>query len=590
MPRTLDYRQTAEKLINQLSEDTALIEWSDEAGTSIDRDKTAGPNGNEPSSTKVNGSTQKGAAKNNIHNNIIPNISGAVNDKLYEVDTIHKIDDWNDPIPIESVTSSPPFPIHCLPVPLRDFAIAVAEHTQTPVDMAGVAALGTAAACLQGKYVVQGKVGHIEPLNGYYSIIAKPGERKSAVCAIFEEPIKAYEKRKNDAFALEIAQSANIRQVLEKELEALKNAVAKGKKTYADMEAKQEEINNHHDIKPMRLICGDVTPEALTSLLADNHGRMAMFSAEGGIFDILKGLYSTVTNIDTFLKAHCGDSIRVDRKGRAPEFIEKPCLTTLLFIQPDVLRELVGNDTFRGRGLVARFLYSYPQSTVGSRRYKTCPIPLEVEDLFKRLCENMLNIQKKEPGMLVLNEYSEALSERFYDELEPRLGKDGDLEHMADWAGKLHGAVLRIAGLIQVVFGVWCEEEDFADNPFDITITEQSMDYAIQIGKYFLAHAQVCYGMMGVDENMEGAKYILERLMKQKPEQFTTRDLLRMCKKFKATKDLAEPLTMLVEREYIREITPTYTGIGRPPGAIYAVNPKIYQMCNSLVDTCPQSY
>lgn len=73
-------------------------------------------------------------------------------------------------------------------------------------------------------------------------------------------------------------------------MEAIKSAVAKGKKAYADMEAKQEELNNHQDIKPIRLICGDVTPEALTSLLADNGGRMAMFSAEGGIFDILKGL------------------------------------------------------------------------------------------------------------------------------------------------------------------------------------------------------------------------------------------------------------------------------------------------------------
>jgi len=209
-------------------------------------------------------------------------------------------DGWQDPVPFETVTVTPPFPIHCLPDTLRTFALAVAEHTQTPIDMAAVASLGVSSACLQGKYRIQGKIGHTEPLNGYYAEVAKPGERKSAVCAIFEEPIKAYEKRKNEAFALDIAQSANIRQVLEKELEALKNAVAKdignGKVTYADIESKQAERLEHQDIKPRRLICGDVTPEALTSLLADNGGRMAMFSAEGGIFDILKGLYSQVTN------------------------------------------------------------------------------------------------------------------------------------------------------------------------------------------------------------------------------------------------------------------------------------------------------
>jgi len=487
--------------------------------------------------------------------------------------------EWEAPTPLEATITAPPFPINSLPDTLRAFALAVAEHTQTPIDMSAVASLGVSSTCLQGKYLVQGKIGHTEPLNNYYVEVAKPGERKSAVCAIFEEPIKAYEKRKNEAFALEIAHSANIRQVLEKEMEALKNAVAKGKKTYADMEEKQAELNQHEDIRPIRLICGDVTPEALTSLLADNNGRMAMFSAEGGIFDILKGLYSQVTNIDTFLKAHCGDSIRVDRKGRQAEFIEKPCLTTVLFIQPDVLRELVGNDTFRGRGLVARFLYAFPQSTVGNRRYKTQPIPTEVEQKYRQLCEDMLDTQQKEPKLLTLSEEAETLSERFYNALEPRLGKDGDLEHMADWAGKLHGAVLRIAGLLHVVEGISTNGKDFADIPHDFTqaITGQSMAAAVELGQYFLAHAEACYGICGGSEAERGAAYIIERLMKRKPENFATRDILNWCRKFKTTQELTEPLAILAERDYIRENKPDYTGTGRPPSVVYIVNPKLYQ-------------
>jgi hypothetical protein len=300
-------------------------------------------------------------------------------------------------------------------------------------------------------------------------------------------------------------------------MEAIKNGVAKGKKTYADMEAKQEEINKHQDIKSIRLICGDVTPEALTSLLADNNGRMAMFSAEGGIFDILKGLYSQVTNIDTFLKAHCGDSIRVDRKGRPAEFIDKPCLTTLLFIQPDVLRELIGNDTFRGRGLVARFLYVYPQSTVGSRKYKTQPIPQEVEQRYRQLCEDMLDDSLQEPKTLTLSQEAETISEQFYNELEPRLGKDGDLEHMADWSGKLHGEVLRIAGLLHVVSNASLNGKGYSDIPFEdyLAITGKTMADAVELGQYFLAHAIACYGILGGSEAERGAVYILEKLKKQ---------------------------------------------------------------------------
>jgi hypothetical protein len=307
---------------------------------------------------------------------------------------------------------------------------------------------------------------------------------------------------------------------------------------------------------------------------------MAMFSAEGGIFDIMRGLYSTVTNIDTFLKAHCGDSIRVDRKGRQAEFIENPCLTTLLFIQPSVLCEVFSNDTFKGRGLVARFLYAYPQSTVGSRKYETQPIPPEVEQRYRQLCENMLNDETQEPGILRLSEEAKAISKQFYNELEPRLGKDGDLEHMADWAGKLHGAVLRIAGLLHVVDGTSRNGKgSLNDIPFEsiLYISGETMAAAVEIGHYFLAHAQVCYGASGGTAAEIGAVYILERLMKRKPEHFATRDLLNWCRKFKTTQDLTEPLAILAEREYIRETKPDYTGTGRPPSAVYVVNPKIYQ-------------
>ncbi len=41
-----------------------------------------------------------------------------------------------------------------------------------------------------------------------------------------------------------------------------------------------------------RLIADDVTPEAAGSLLAAHGGRLAIISAEGGVFDIMNGRYS----------------------------------------------------------------------------------------------------------------------------------------------------------------------------------------------------------------------------------------------------------------------------------------------------------
>ena len=89
------------------------------------------------------------------------------------------------------------------------------------------------------------------------------------------------------------------------------------------------------------MVADDVTPEAVASLLAECGGSIAVVSAEGGVFDIIAGRYSgNIPNMDVWLKGHSGDMIRVDRKGRPPEYIRKPAMTLGLMIQPDVLKSI----------------------------------------------------------------------------------------------------------------------------------------------------------------------------------------------------------------------------------------------------------
>ena len=124
-----------------------------------------------------------------------------------------------------------------------------------------------------------------------------------------------------------------------------------------EISEKQRELESLKPVHPVRLIVDDVTPEKLVSLMAANDGKMAVISAEGGLFDILAGLYNSNVNIDPFLKAYTGDSIQIDRQGRPSETIDNPALTMLLMIQPSVLEKIIENGKFNGRGLTARFLY-----------------------------------------------------------------------------------------------------------------------------------------------------------------------------------------------------------------------------------------
>src|SRR5664280_164192 len=77
-----------------------------------------------------------------------------------------------------------------------------------------------------------------------------------------------------------------------------------------------------------RLVADDVTPEAAASLLAEQGGRLAVLSAEGGIFATMAGRYSGgVPALEVFLKGHAGDLLRVDRKARPAEHVAAPALT-----------------------------------------------------------------------------------------------------------------------------------------------------------------------------------------------------------------------------------------------------------------------
>jgi hypothetical protein len=142
----------------------------------------------------------------------------------------------------------------------------------------------------------------------------------------------------------------------------------------------------------------------------------------------------------------------------------------------------------------------------------------------------------------------------FAEKVEPML--TNELSDIADWAGKLVGTVLRIAGLLYVAECVplYCEG--------DLLLDEINMQSAIIIGEYFLEHAKAAYQMMGTDENVSNANYILRKLKNQNLVQFTKRELIRMCRKFKSTELLTAPLKVLEDHNYIRD-----------NGKLYILNP-----------------
>lgn len=479
---------------------------------------------------------------------------------------------WEEPLPFGRYRIMP-FPLDALPGEIRDYAAALSESVQTPVDMAGCAVLSVIATCVQGKYVIEGKKDWVEPLNIYLTEIALPSERKSAIQHAVVKPVSEYENRYNTVNAAAVEASRMQRRILERRQKSVEDQAAKGTAGQSAVEEIARQLTEYKERKPLRLFADDITPEKLASVLYENGGRMALLSSEAGIFDTLAGAYSKSVNIDVMLKSYSGDQIRVDRIGRESENIIRPALTVLLMAQPNVISRVLGNETFRGRGLTARFLYCMPPTAVGGREYRSRPVPDGVYAAYERRIINMLEDEYSEkPEVMTLSPEADAMLEEFSRELEPKLLKE--YAEIADWCGKLAGSVLRISGLLCRA-GV-CRGHDFLDRPEPLVVDGPTMAAAVRLGRYFLNHAQAVFNVLPENAMYENAKRVLRMITEKGLTEFNRRTAMRYCQSFKRVEEIQPVLDFLEDCGYIAQTEPVPSfGKGRPALPKYAVNPRI---------------
>ena len=290
--------------------------------------------------------------------------------------------------------------------------------------------------------------------------------------------------------------------------EALSKKNSKAKYTIQDALDCQKELDDLKEVRLLRLIVDDVTPEALVRAMKDNDETIGIISAEGGIFGMMAGRYSNNTNIDIFLKGYSGEYYSSIRVGSGGIDLKHPYLTIGLAVQPQVIADVMDNKDFRGRGLLARFLYSVPNTRVGERTYKTKAVSPFVRAEYERLCEELLKTDA-DPDfaqrIIKLSPEADKLAEEYYQWIEHQL--TNELEEIEDWAGKLHGNTMRIAGILHIV-------KHYKDGAVRHPVGGDTMEAAIEIGKYYLEHSKAAFDIMGLSDplDVQDAKYIISRL------------------------------------------------------------------------------
>lgn len=480
---------------------------------------------------------------------------------------------WERPTPFGAAAPLPPFPTDALPAWLRAYVEAEAEATQTPPDMAAMFALATLATVAGGRVVVEARPGWREGVNLFVAVAMEPGSRKSAVHRGVTAPVVDHERRAVEAARPQVAEAEGRRRIAEARRAEAEKAAARATTDRMEKEAEAAEAARDLDefVVPAvpRLFTADATPEAVVSLLAAHGGRTAVLSAEGGVFDLMAGRYSNgIPNLDVFLSGHAGDALKVDRKGRPPEFVERPALTIGVAVQPYVLAKAARCAEMGGRGLLDRFLYALPPGNVGWRKVEPEPVPEAVRASYTH---NVLALAESldartEPAVLTLAPEADRLLTAWRAELEPRRRPGADLGHVQGWASKLDGATARIAGLLNLA--------GHADPANPGAVSPAAMAAAVRIARYLVAHALAAFAAMGTDPVLEGVSHVLPWVAARAGGGFTRRDCHRAhAARFPKAADLDPVLGLLEDHGVVRRAAEEARGPkGGRPSTVFEVN------------------
>lgn len=490
--------------------------------------------------------------------------------------------EWSDPVITQSQGEQ--FPIESAPHYLADLCKAIALEVQVPIELPYFAAMSVLAAATNGKIEIVVKGRYKEQLSFYNIIGLGSGNRKSEVLKTLRWPLVEIESNLIAQVRPERARQIAERKAYEQALEGLQaKARSKGvtPSLMVDIQAATEKLEKCK-VQPLPKIFADnVTPEKHAALIAEQ-GSNSIIEPEGGFFEGLSRYGNNKSaQVDYLNKAYGGESFRVDRQGGDSIIAEKPHCVLHFSIQPHLVLAIRSNADFMGTGFANRFLFSLPQSLIGSRSLDTPPVhngllegwKLTIESLFNSCVGISRQLTIEPGGYQLLRDFQEALEPQLITNLLPIQG----------WASKLPGALVRIAALYEL-----------AANPSASLVSSENVKAAIALAPYLQAHA--LQALTTAAEDQPSHKVLAYLVAKQEAleaqesgsvgsvgaiYQFTTRELQQH---FNKTSWLAcsdnqaatlRGLLVQLSKDHWLQLMPTQsTAKGGRPQERWAVNPK----------------
>lgn len=472
---------------------------------------------------------------------------------------------------------------------MREFAEALAVELQVPLDLPGILVLAVAATGIGRKVAVSPRLGwKDEPTNIFAMVGLPPGEKKSQTFKKCLAPVLEYERELQERERPNIERAESEFKVAELRVQHLQGKLAKAE-CVTDRPPLKEELARALEERQAvqvpampHLQVDDDTPEKLAQELANQNGRLLVASPEARALENIS-MYGEKPNFDVFLKGHAGDDMKSGRISRGRQAVTKPALTCVFTPQPHVLETLGETDALRGRGFLARWLYSLPVSRVGYRDVDPAPMGEQTEASYRQcmktlwLSEYATNDDPPEAHNLTFCPEALRMLNEFLRWIEAELRPGGRLADLARWGNKLGGLFVRLCGVLHVAGGL------FPGAPWRrMPISAATAQAALTLARdYAVPHARAAFALMGEDVKVGFAKKVLKWL-KARAEplaDFSKRDCFNGCRGTFDDVDELQPVLDLLERHYLirSKEAERKAGPGRNPSAKYEVNPAAWR-------------
>ena len=274
-------------------------------------------------------------------------------------------------------------------------------------------------------------------------------------------------------------------------------------------------------------------------------------------------------NLGIYLHGWDGRRYVEDRAGRDPRIIECTTLTMALMVQQVVVTDLLADARATGRGLAARYLWSFPTSQVGFRPVDTPSVPRELSAGWTQLVEKLADAAQEttEPTTVTLSVEAERLFTDWRRSHEPRLLEGvGDLSGIGEWGSKLPGQVGRLALILHVAKA----------KALTGVVEAETMSAALELAGYFASHALRTFGAARLDEVSNDAHRVLGWLRRHpdRPKVIATREVHRGLH-LPQSEMARAALEVLADYGWVEILPESPTG-GRPSQR-WGVSPRVYE-------------